>query len=135
MIWVWLSFVIVIGGWLIWIRNAPDNPKTWHVVPEVVIDQRKRNSIKRLVETGPDGLARLHKVAMESPRTTVLAGSVDEGMVTYITRTKRLQFPDYTTAHQDGDMLKIFARARYGHSDRGVNTRRVQRWLTAIEPG
>ena len=130
---VLISFIIVSAGWLYWIRVAPSKPAVWHTEPVVVIDQLKRNSVARLVETGPDGLARLHAVASQWPRTEVLAGSVEEGMITYITRSKRLAFPDYTTAFQDGDELKIFARARYGKNDFGVNDRRVLKWLRAMD--
>lgn len=130
---VLIAFIIVSAGWLYWIRVAPSKPTVWHTEPVVVIDQLKRNSVARLLETGPDGLARLHEVASQWPRTEVLAGSVEEGMVTYITRSKRLAFPDYTTVFQDDDELKIFARSRYGKNDFGVNDRRVLKWLQAME--
>ena len=64
-----------------------------------------------------------------TPRTSVLAGSVAEGRVTYITRSLVWNFPDYTTVQQKGDYLLIFARLRFGGSDLGVNRKRVSRWL------
>ena len=48
---------------------------------------------------------------------------------TYVTRTKFMGFPDYTTARQDGDFLKVYARLRFGRSDLGVNGARIADWL------
>ncbi len=82
--------------------------------------------------SGRDGLARFHQVAVGTPRTTVLAGSVGEGMVTYVTRSKLMAYPDYTTAYQDGDVLKIYGRSRFGRKDFGVNATRVDAWIDAL---
>lgn len=87
----------------------------------------------RVVQAGPDGLARLDKVARATARTRVLAGSVEEGMVTYITRSAVIGFPDYTTVRQEGDTLTLFARLRFGRSDFGVNAKRADAWLAAIQ--
>ena len=54
-------------------------------------------------------------------------------MLTYITRSAAIGFPDYTTARQDGDQLVIWARQRFGRSDFGVNRRRVDGWLDALQ--
>jgi hypothetical protein len=43
-------------------------------------------------------LARLDEIALATPRTTRLAGSPDEGRITWITRSALWGFPDYTTA-------------------------------------
>ena len=56
-------------------------------------------------------------------------------MVTYITRTQVLGFPDYTTAAQDGDLLKVYARLRFGRSDLGANKERINGWLAEMEAG
>ena len=90
--------------------------------------------VLRVAETGPDGLAKLDAYARATTRTSVLAGSVGEGMVTYITRTKVFGFPDYTTAQQDGDTLRIYARLRFGRRDFGVNKSRVDGWLALLQP-
>jgi uncharacterized protein (DUF1499 family) len=86
-----------------------------------------------MVEVGADGLARLDVVARDTTRTLVLAGSVEEGMITYVTRSAVIGFPDYTTVQQDGDQLKVYARLRFGRSDFGVNHARVNRWLDALQ--
>jgi uncharacterized protein (DUF1499 family) len=83
----------------------------------------------------PGDLAALDGIIRAEPRTQVLAGSVEAGMVTYVTRSRVFGFPDYTTVAQRGDDLAIHARLRYGQSDMGVNKARVERWLTALRQG
>lgn len=128
----WISLVVAVAG-LGFIRLAPSDPAIWHVAPEVRENKDFNGGVKRLVDTGPDGLARFNAIALSDPRTSVLAGSVDQGMVTYVTRSKVFGFPDYTTTQQDGERLKIHARLRFGRSDAGVNRARVRQWIDALE--
>lgn len=123
----------LVAALLIYIRAAPSDAATWHVVPKVTEDKTGVGSAARIVHSGPDGLAKLDQIARATPRTTVLAGSVGEGMVTYVTRTAAIGFPDYTTVQQDGDTLKIYARLRFGKSDFGVNAKRVDGWLADLK--
>ena len=117
-----------------YIRLAPSDAAQWHVAPAGTANEDMPGGVIRIVETGPDGLAQLDKIAQATPRTSVLAGSVEDGMITYVTRTKVIGFPDYTTAQQDGDTLRIHARLRFGRSDFGVNRDRVEGWLAALQP-
>ncbi len=131
MTFLWLIVVLAIG-FAVYVRVAPSDTAKWHKEPQVAHDSDNENSVRRLVMSGRDGLARFHQVAVGTPRTTVLAGSVDEGMVTYVTRSKLLAYPDYTTAFQDGDMLKVYGRSRFGRKDFGVNANRVEAWIDAL---
>ena len=63
----------------------------------------------------------------------MLAGSVEQGMITYVTRSIVVGFPDYTTVLQNGDQLVIYARLRFGRSDFGVNHARIKRWIDALQ--
>jgi uncharacterized protein (DUF1499 family) len=67
------------------------------------------------------------------PRTTLLAGSIAEGHLTYVTRSKWMGFPDYTTLEQSGDTIKMFARLRFGRQDMGVNAARLRKLITALD--
>ena len=125
LIWVCLAAVVVVVGF---IRLAPVDPFDWNTQPELSEDKEFRGGIFRVVNTGPDGLRRFDRIAGQAPRTQLLAGSVEDQMVTYVTRTKLFGFPDYTTARQDGELLKVYARLRFGRSDLGVNGRRVAAW-------
>ena len=67
------------------------------------------------------------------PRTQVLDGSVEDGRVTYVTRTRVIGFPDYTTLEYSNGQLKAYARLRFGQSDLGVNRERLERLFAAIQ--
>ncbi|WP_120632966.1 DUF1499 domain-containing protein [Ruegeria sp. EL01] len=129
MIWLLVALVILVGGY---IRLAPTDPDLWHVPPTGDVNRDMKGGVYRMVETGPDGLGQLDEIARVSPRTSVLAGSVDEGMITYVTRTKWIGFPDYTTVQQDGDILRIYGRLRFGRKDFDVNRHRVDGWLALL---
>ena len=93
----------------------------------------------RRITTTPEGvLQALDSVARNSPRTTLFAGSVEEGTMTWQSRSRIFGFPDYTTATVDttGDapLLVIYGRLKYGQADMGVNRARVQNWLAQLGP-
>ncbi|MBC7133893.1 MAG: DUF1499 domain-containing protein [Roseovarius sp.] len=111
------------------IRLAPSDPARWHRMPETITDRDLEGGAMRRVA---GDLAALDAIARATPRTRVLAGSVGEGMITYVTRSRIMGFPDYTTVRQAGDMLEIFARLRFGRSDLGVNAARVDGWLARL---
>lgn len=130
-LWILLAAIVVALGF---IRLAPSDPVTWHKPLTFEADRDLKGGVMRVVETGPDGLERLDPIIRATPRTTVLAGSVADGLITYVTRSAVFGFPDYTTVQQDGGRLKIFGRLRFGRSDQGVNRARVERWLNALQP-
>lgn len=133
MVILWALLALVVVG-LGYIRLAPSDPTVWHRMPDSVQDRTFANGLVRVVETGPDGLAWLDAIATATPRTVRQFGTVGEGQVTYLTRTAVFGFPDYTTARQNGDRLEIYARARFGKSDLGVNQARVEGWIDALQP-
>lgn len=124
--------LVVLGLGAAYVRLAPSDPARWHVVRDIAADRDLEGGVLRRVETGADGLARLDKVARAWPRTRILAGSVDEGMITYVTRSAVLGFPDYTTVRQVEGRLEVNARLRFGRSDFGVNRARIEAWLAQI---
>lgn len=130
-LWVLLAGIVAA---MAYVRLAPSDPARWHVALEVSENKDFQSGVKRLIDTGPEGLAQLHKLALATPRTSVLAGSPEQGLVTYVTRSRVFGFPDYTTAQQDGNALKIYARLRFGRSDLGVNGGRVKAWIDALQP-
>jgi uncharacterized protein (DUF1499 family) len=128
-----------------YVRLAPSDPALWHVDPATGQDGRGSATagvatpLFYAATTPADLLARLDAIALETPRTVRLAGSVEEGRITYITRSALWGFPDYTTvaalpAGEGGAQLMIFARLRFGDSDLGVNAARVAGWLAALGP-
>lgn len=115
---------------LAWIRLAPDDPDRWHATSDVSDTGHSSGENWHVYREAGAGEARLKEIdtALRAlPRTRQLAGSVAEGKVTYVTRSRLMGFPDYTTISLtgDGQILEIFARSRYGKSDLGVNRARV----------
>ena len=120
--------VLILAG-LAFIRLAPSDPARWHQMPESVTDRDLDGGAMRRVE---GELESLDAVIRDTPRTRVLSGSPDQGMITYVSRSRVFGFPDYTTVRQSGDMLEIYGRLRFGKSDLGVNAARIDGWLDRL---
>jgi len=105
------------GGWLVRPDGGDAAWPVWEMAPEAL-------------------LAALNEVALAEPRTTVVAGSLGAGRITYMTRSRLWGFPDFTTVQavplQGGATLALLARLRFGGSDLGVNRARVERWNGAV---
>ncbi len=135
-----LLVLAVVATFAAYVRFAPSDPALWHVSPraegplgEVVAG--RASATLRLPLGGGDPralLARLDATALATPRTRRLAGSVDEGRITWVSRSLLWGFPDYTTAEMQADGLYIFARLRFGGGDSGVNAARLRDWLSQL---
>jgi uncharacterized protein (DUF1499 family) len=132
-----LGLLVAVVAFALYVRLAPSDPGRWHVAPvaggpagEVVVAGLNSATLRLGPEAGApaDLLARLDAVALAAPRTTWLAGSVEEGRITWVTRSALWGFPDYTTAEVLPDGLGIAARSRFGSSDLGVNAARLRDW-------
>ncbi|MEL7213337.1 MAG: DUF1499 domain-containing protein [Pseudomonadota bacterium] len=141
-----LLVAILIG--LAYIRLAPSNREAWHTDPlrpqpqigHFLVRPEGGDLESPVYSDSPvDLLTRFDAVAVAEPRTQRLAGSPEEGRMTYITRSRIIGFPDYTTVQAapvpGGTALVIHARLRFGRSDLGVNAARVTRWLDALGEG
>lgn len=141
-----VALVVVVLGGLGWIRLASNDPARWHLDPRMVARPDTPNFHLLRMGDGDEPAplfdlpvaelsARLDRLATASG-ATLLAGSVEEGHMTYLTRSRLMGFPDYTTVllepAGDGSMLTAFARARYGYSDLGANRARLQGWVAAL---
>ena len=137
----WIVLLIVLA-FLAYVRLAPSDPVRWHrqaAIAGTETKQLKGGYIWRKVVDG-DGTAELKaldQAAMASPSTERLTGSVEEGQVTYISRTKIIGFPDYTTAGiydvEGQTVLEVYGRLRFGRSDLGVNANRIKGWVRAAQ--
>ena len=127
----WLVVLLIVAG-LGWIRLAPVEVSRWHPVEieaQAVGNHPGTGRFTAVREVGPDAFARLDQVARATPRTRVLAGSLEDEAVTYQTRTRVFGFPDYTSVVFEDGKLYVFARLQYGLDDLGVNRARVESWL------
>lgn len=120
--------VLIVSGLALWVRLAPSDPARWHVAvlgaPEQFAD-----GVLEVVPGDQAMLARMAEIAQATPRTRLLAGSTDEGRLTFVTRSRFWRFPDYTTLELRGGQIYLHARLRFGRSDFGVNAARIQDWL------
>jgi len=125
---------------LAFVRLAPADPAAWHQMsyPKTPGDYPKSTGFMavRQVTTSPEGMLRaVEREALGTPRTSVFAGSIDEGMMTFETRSGVFGFPDYTTVTiGEGAALTIHGRLRFGANDLGVNKARITDWLAQLGP-
>lgn len=127
--------IVLLMGLLAYVRLAPSDPEKWHMMPEFDEDRVLAGGVMRVLHSDdPDYFTRLNQVIEADPSVSLLSGSLDEGMITYIARTKWIGFPDYVTVKRIDGGAKVFSRLRFGRSDLGVNGRRLNGWLVQVTP-
>jgi uncharacterized protein (DUF1499 family) len=108
----------------------------WHVGPE----RATPDSLGPVYGVAAVELARaVDEVIMSEAHVERLAGGPGEGWMTYVIRSRVFGFPDYASVRvldeaPGTSSLAIFARARFGRSDLGVNRARVEKWLATLAP-
>ena len=142
-----LLLLAALGAVMAYVRLAPMDLSKVHLpsYPQGPGDYPETGGFKavRMLAVSPEeALAAVKDVAEATTRTRLVAGSVDEGLMTFETRSRVFGFPDYTTvsilsadagpAQQDAPLVMIHARLRFGVDDLGVNQRRVESWLAAL---
>jgi hypothetical protein len=142
---VFWILIAVVAGFVAYVRLAPHDVERWHRQSAAQgMGEIKSASgfVWRQAIQGDSTalLAKLDAAAVATPRTTRLAGGVEEGKVTYVTRSRLMGFPDYSTigiydgpaGDGTGPYLEINSRLRFGRSDLGVNRQRVKGWLSGL---
>lgn len=135
----------VLGG-MLYVRLAPSDPALWHADP--LLAERPQTPNFHLIRpvggnaSAPIYLMRPAALAAAIDRVAradgaeLVIGSVEDGHMTYVSRSAFMGFPDYTSIKVlpagEGATFAAFARARFGNSDLGVNRRRLERWLHAL---
>jgi Protein of unknown function (DUF1499) len=149
MFWAIAFGIIAALGLLAWVRLAPVDVATWHAALPTdarILEGDCAGSVSLITTRGggqsscslsdppQQVLARLDAIAMATPRTIRIAGSPEEGRITWETRSRLMGYPDYTTAQvtETSGMtrLDIIARQRFGLGDMGVNAARLKDWLS-----
>jgi uncharacterized protein (DUF1499 family) len=77
-------------------------------------------------------------IAASQPKTYQAALYPEQRQVHYVARSVVLNFPDLIMAQvrtdgPDGSDLILYSRSVYGRSDFGVNRKRVEAWLAALQ--
>ncbi|PTW50121.1 DUF1499 domain-containing protein [Rhodovulum kholense] len=139
--------IAAVGG-AVWFRMVPDDPGVWHVDPLTATKPETPNAALVRPEGGdraapvyaltPEALAEaFDAMALAQPRTSRIAGAPGDLFMTYVQRSALWGFPDYISVRilpeGDGATWAAFSRSRYGHSDLGVNAKRLTDWQAALE--
>lgn len=125
--------LVMVASFALWVRVAPSDPDRWHVPLTFDADRDLEGGAMRVLPGQAGKLAELDGIARATERTEVLAGSVADGRITYVTRSQLWGFPDYTTVEAAEGDLRLFARLRFGKGDMGVNKARLERWIGALQ--
>ncbi|MEM9228808.1 MAG: DUF1499 domain-containing protein [Pseudomonadota bacterium] len=148
--------ILALGGYLAYtVQTVTHDPAVWHVDPLEVPPSDTPNSfriaIPEFTEHPVDLQAPIYAVdaitlsrafdtfVIGQPRVERVAGTPEEGWLTYVQRTPQLQLPDYISARfynledTGQSTLAIYSRSRFGYGDLGVNGARVRAWLGAID--
>jgi len=140
LVWLLLIATVAFAGY---VRFAPYDAARWHVASSrnAIGDYSGMNTFEavRGMSAAPvDILRALETVILNDPRTQMMSGQVEDGIVTYQTRSRLFGYPDYTTVSvidtQAGPLLSIHGRARFGKSDINQNAKRIKRWIAAAGP-
>lgn len=126
---VTLLLILIIAS-MAYVRLAPSDPARWHRMPEFDTSRESVGSAFRVIE-GAGLLAQFAETAQDWPRVGVLAGTVEDGRMTWVARSAMIGFPDYITAEQTDDALRIYSRLRFGKHDFGANAKRLDAMLKA----
>ncbi len=150
--WLTLGAFAGAGALYLVVNYSSHDPARWHRDPATIERSARPNDFLAAPPGATDAqidleiatrsvsprdlLARFHAAVRAKPRVEVIAGGLDEGMITYMQRSRVIGFPDYITVKAvetgEGASLIIYSRSRYGSSDLGVNEKRVTAWLAAL---
>ena len=125
--------VLMVIGFAVYVRLAPTDVAQWHQPIDATEDRAFSKGAIRVLDADSATFEKVNAALLALPRTRVLAGSVDDGLITYVTRSQLWGFPDYTTVQFSDGALKLFGRLRFGGSDLGVNAARIALVLAAVE--
>lgn len=131
--WIVALLIVLALAAVAYVRLAPSDPARWNQSVAASEDKDFGNGAVRVLPASDGLLAQLDAAMRALPRTDVLAGSVAEGRITYVTRTPTVGFPDYTTIEQVDGQVRLLARARFGSSDMGVNAKRLKGLLATVQ--
>ncbi|MBU2993602.1 DUF1499 domain-containing protein [Octadecabacter sp. 1_MG-2023] len=143
--WIVFGLLWALLGSVIYIRMKRIKPEVWHDTKLPVMKPGEYPKDSGIVVQRPlegDGLATLaalDEIIRATPRTHAIAGQVAEGKITYVTRSRVVGFPDFTTVTlaqlpaTQTSSLQIFGRLQFGQKDFGVNAARVKGWLAQLD--
>jgi len=119
--------------------TLPPSPNTYLVAPPGLCRAAEpHEAAPRYTQSAPVVRDAFLRVVAKQPRVT--AGDKDEAGLQYefVQRSAVFRFPDTVTVRfiplaEGGATLAIYSRSKVGYSDMGVNRKRVQGWLVALD--
>lgn len=135
--------LLAVSGLAVAMRAVPMPADAWHVDPEEVTPPERPNyallagaDAPVAALPPPEAAEALERAAAEDG-AELIAGDLGAGLATYVVRSPLMGFPDAVSvrldpAGEDGTRISVFARARFGYSDMGVNAKRVRDWLSDL---
>ncbi len=113
----------------------PGSPNTFLVLPAGFEAAAKADRESPVFAGSPEAALEAFKtVALAAPRTQLEREG--DGQIELVQRSAIFRFPDHITAQavavEGGSALCIYSRSNVGHSDLGVNAKRLNAWLEAV---
>jgi len=115
------------------------SPNQYLIAPAGATPRAQPDAESPVFDIPPDRLRDAFlAVIAQAPRTKLLEQSADGMRLLLVQRSAVLRFPDYIDvsilpAADGGSTIALYSRSRFGYSDMGVNKRRVEDWLTALQ--
>ena len=145
LVYILIGLLAAVAMLMVYVRLAPLKAAEWHrpiyPMPQGEYVKADRFLAVRAAAEPMATLTQLDRIATATPRTVRLAGSIEGGRITYVTRSRVMRFPDITTVQVGPDdtlkgfgeqVMSIEGRLRFGKSDMGVNRARIEGWLRQL---
>ncbi|MBL4874086.1 MAG: DUF1499 domain-containing protein [Rhodobacteraceae bacterium] len=150
---IFLTFGVA-GGLFYYVSNVEHDVEVWHVdpltVPQTVQPRSFRMAPPALTEEFVDVPSPVYSAnptlmakafddyVLSQSKTKRIAGSPEEGWMTYVQRSQRLNLPDYISVkfidlNGGNSTIAIYSQSRFGYDDLGVNEKRVLSWVNTLQ--
>lgn len=112
-------------------------PNQFLIAPEEFCQNAKPHATAKTYSVDAQRLEdRFADVALAEPRVT--RKQADDGQREFVQRSALMRFPDTVTFEaidlgNGSSTLAIYSRSSVGHSDLGVNKKRIEDWLTKLD--
>lgn len=140
--------LLMLAAWL-YVRLNPLDVKALHLDPETadrptfpghaLLRPGSDLTPQRYDITPAELAARIEAIILATPGTERIAGSLETGFATYVTRSRLWGFPDIANVkvvasdgEEGGAELRILSRLIYGYADMNANRTRLEGWLSQL---
>ena len=152
---IFLIFISVIGagGMFYHVSTVEHDPAVWHVDPLTEPQTVKPHSFRiappalteeivdvpsPVYSANPTLMAKaFDDFVLRQTKTSRIAGSPEEGWMTYVQLSPSLNLPDYISVkfidlNGGKSTIAIYSRSRFGYDDMGVNETRLLTWVGTL---